>query len=194
MLYQQWNMSQIANCDYLIVILHVGASLQLCAWLLENEGSFKPRITDEDCTGASTSKETVRAYVQGEIVSYLRVPASTGESEVIQSLYLLVWCVSILRLFIFSPGQTERLPDSREADKLARAILLCVDMERGQSGAEISNTLESLLSPLLETLSRVSTNIYLPLRKSDKSLQLVLRLFQLGEIPRSQRDGAEQGL
>ncbi|XP_035767959.1 probable methyltransferase TARBP1 [Neolamprologus brichardi] len=141
---------------------------QLCAWLLENEGSFKPRITDEDCTGASTSKETVRAYVQGEIVSYLRVPASTG--------------------------QTERLPDSREADKLARAILLCVDMERGQSGAEISNTLESLLSPLLETLSRVSTNIYLPLRKSDKSLQLVLRLFQLGEIPRSQRNGAEQGL
>uniref|UniRef100_A0A669E0X2 tRNA (guanosine(18)-2'-O)-methyltransferase TARBP1 n=1 Tax=Oreochromis niloticus TaxID=8128 RepID=A0A669E0X2_ORENI len=132
---------------------------QLCAWLLENEGSFKPRITDEDCTGASTSNETIRAHVQGEIVSYLRVPASTGESE--------------------------RLPDSREADKLARAILLCVDMERSQSGAEISNTLESLLSPLLETLSRVSTNIYLPQRKSDKSLQLVLRLFQLGKIPRS---------
>uniref|UniRef100_A0A669C9P9 tRNA (guanosine(18)-2'-O)-methyltransferase TARBP1 n=1 Tax=Oreochromis niloticus TaxID=8128 RepID=A0A669C9P9_ORENI len=135
---------------------------QLCAWLLENEGSFKPRITDEDCTGASTSNETIRAHVQGEIVSYLRVPASTGE-----------------------------LPDSREADKLARAILLCVDMERSQSGAEISNTLESLLSPLLETLSRVSTNIYLPQRKSDKSLQLVLRLFQLGKIPRSQRDGAD---
>lgn len=98
------------------------------------------------------------------------------------------------KAFYLLPGQTERLPDSREADRLARAILLCVDMERGQSGAEISNTLESLLSPLLETLSRVSTNIYLPLRKSDKSLQLVLRLFQLGEIPRSQQDGAEQGL
>lgn len=76
----------MANCDYLIIILHVGASLQLCAWLLENEGSFKPRITDEDCTGASTSNETIRAHVQGEIVSYLRVPASTGESEVIQLL------------------------------------------------------------------------------------------------------------
>lgn len=98
------------------------------------------------------------------------------------------------KAFYLLPGQTERLPDSREADRLARAILLCVDMERGQSGAEISNTLESLLSPLLETLSRVSTNIYLPLRKSDKSLQLVLRLFQLGEILRSQQDGAEQGL
>uniref|UniRef100_A0A3B4GW00 tRNA (guanosine(18)-2'-O)-methyltransferase TARBP1 n=1 Tax=Pundamilia nyererei TaxID=303518 RepID=A0A3B4GW00_9CICH len=121
---------------------------QLCAWLLENEGSFNDTV----------------AVSAGLVCVYFK------------AFYLL-------------PGQTERLPDSREADKLARAILLCVDMERGQSGAEISNTLESLLSPLLETLSRVSTNIYLPLRKSDKSLQLVLRLFQLGEIPRSQQDG-----
>lgn len=77
---------------------------------------------------------------------------------------------------------------------MARAILLCVDMERNQLGAEISNTLESLLSPLLDTLSRVSTNIYLPLRKSDKSLQLMLRLFQLGETPSCQHFGEEQGL
>ncbi|XP_035519798.1 LOW QUALITY PROTEIN: probable methyltransferase TARBP1 [Morone saxatilis] len=139
---------------------------QTCAWLLENEGSLKPRILDGDCTDATTKKETVRSYVQSEIHAYLRVPASTGH--------------------------TERLPDLREADKLARAILLCVDMERNQLGAEISNTLESLLSPLLDTLSRVSTNIYLPLRKSDKSLQLVLRLFQLGGTPSCQHAGKEQ--
>ncbi|XP_008276956.1 probable methyltransferase TARBP1 [Stegastes partitus] len=140
---------------------------QLCTWLLDHEGSFKPRIAAGDCTGTSTNKETVRAYVQGEILNYLRVPASTG--------------------------QTERLPDFREADKLARAILLCVDMERSRAGAEISSDLDSLLSPLVDTLSRVSTNIYLPLRKSDKSLQLVLRLFQLGAMPNCQRVGAEQG-
>ncbi|XP_029305758.1 probable methyltransferase TARBP1 [Cottoperca gobio] len=139
---------------------------QSCAWLLDNEGSFKPRIMDGDCTGAATKKETVRSYVQSEMNTYLRVPASTGH--------------------------TERLPDSREADKLARAILLCVDMERNQLGAEIGNTLESLLSPLLDTLSRVSTNIYLPLRKSDKSLQLMLRLFQLGGTPSCQHVGEEQ--
>ncbi|XP_040906647.1 probable methyltransferase TARBP1 isoform X2 [Toxotes jaculatrix] len=140
---------------------------QLCSWLSDNEGSFKPRIMDGDSTGAATKKETVRGYVQGEIHAYLRVPASTG--------------------------QTERLPDSKEADKLARAVLLCVDMEKSQPGEDITNTLESLLSPLLDTLSRVSTNIYLPLRKSDKSLQLVLRLFQLGEPPSCQQAGAEQG-
>ncbi|XP_044070837.1 probable methyltransferase TARBP1 [Siniperca chuatsi] len=139
---------------------------QSCAWLLDNEGSFKPRIMDGDCAGAATRRETVRGYVQSQIHTYLRVPVSTGH--------------------------TERLPDPREADKLARAILLCVDMERNQLGAEICNTLESLLSPLLDTLSRVSTNIYLPLRKSDKSLQLVLRLFQLGGIPRCQHFGEER--
>ncbi|XP_039995691.1 probable methyltransferase TARBP1 isoform X2 [Xiphias gladius] len=140
---------------------------QLCAWLSDNEGSFKLRIMDGDAPGAATKKETVRGYVQGEIHAYLRVPASAG--------------------------QTERLPDSKEADKLARAILLCVDMEKSQPGTDIGNTLESLLSPLLDTLSRVSTNIYLPLRKSDKSLQLVLRLFQLGGTPRCQRAGEERG-
>uniref|UniRef100_A0AAQ5YJS7 tRNA (guanosine(18)-2'-O)-methyltransferase TARBP1 n=1 Tax=Amphiprion ocellaris TaxID=80972 RepID=A0AAQ5YJS7_AMPOC len=87
---------------------------------------------------------------------------------------------------LFSLGQSERLPDPREADKLARAILLCVDMERSRTGAEISNNLQSLLSPLVDTLSRVSTNIYLPLRKSDKGLQLALRLFQLGAVPNLQ--------
>uniref|UniRef100_A0A8D3BYZ4 tRNA (guanosine(18)-2'-O)-methyltransferase TARBP1 n=1 Tax=Scophthalmus maximus TaxID=52904 RepID=A0A8D3BYZ4_SCOMX len=122
---------------------------QVCAWLSDNEGSFKPRIVDGgDSAGSATKKETVR-------------------------------------------GQTERLPDPKEADKLARAILLCVDMEKSRPGTEIGNTLESLLSPLLDTLSRVSTNIYLPLRKSDKSLQLVLRLLQLGRTPRSV--GGEQG-
>ncbi|XP_076599642.1 tRNA (guanosine(18)-2'-O)-methyltransferase TARBP1 isoform X1 [Chaetodon auriga] len=139
---------------------------QLCAWLLDNEGSFKPRILVGDGSGAATTKETVRSYVQSEIYTYLKVPASIGHAE--------------------------RLPDLREADKLARAILLCVDMERGELGAEISNTLESLLSPLLDTLSRVSTNIYLPVRKSDKSLQLVLRLFQLGRTPGCQHAGEEQ--
>ena len=96
--------------------------------------------------------------------------------------------------FSCTPGQTEKLPDFREAEKLARAILLCVDMERNRLEADIGNVLESLLSPLLDTLSRVSTNLYLPQRKSDKSLQLVLRLLQLGTMPCCQRAGAEEGL
>uniref|UniRef100_A0A3Q3IHR2 tRNA (guanosine(18)-2'-O)-methyltransferase TARBP1 n=1 Tax=Monopterus albus TaxID=43700 RepID=A0A3Q3IHR2_MONAL len=121
--------------------------IQLCAWLSDSEGSFKPRIMDGD----AANKETVRSYVQSEIQTYLRVPACTGRSEA--------------------------LPDPREADKLAMAVLLCVDMEKSHPGTEIGNTLESLLSSLLDTLSRVSTSVYLPVRKSDKSLQLMLRLL-----------------
>uniref|UniRef100_A0A3Q3B3U0 tRNA (guanosine(18)-2'-O)-methyltransferase TARBP1 n=1 Tax=Kryptolebias marmoratus TaxID=37003 RepID=A0A3Q3B3U0_KRYMA len=96
------------------------------------------------------------------------------------------------RLSSCRTGRPERLPDCREADKLARAILLCVDMERIRLGAE--SLLSPLLSPLLDTLSRISTNIYLPVRKSDKSLQLLLRLLQLGAEPRCQRAGGEEGL
>ncbi|MEQ2212962.1 hypothetical protein XENOCAPTIV_007457, partial [Xenoophorus captivus] len=78
--------------------------------------------------------------------------------------------------FSWHTGQAERLPDSREADKLARAILLCVDMERRQTGEKTSETLRSLLSPLLDTLSRVYTNIYLPVRKSDKKDDVIFAI------------------
>ncbi|XP_034465006.1 probable methyltransferase TARBP1 [Hippoglossus hippoglossus] len=172
------DVSAVSLDDFFSFLMHFRAeeslcrgtqiSSQVCVWLSNNEGSFKPRIVvDGDSTGAASKKETVRSYVEGEMQAYLRVPASTGQSE--------------------------RLPDSKEADKLARAILLCVDMEKSQPGTELSKTLESLLSPLLDTLSRVSTNIYLPLRKSDKSLQLVLRLLQLERSPRCQGVGGEQG-
>lgn len=109
--------------------------------------------------------------------------------------YFWIFTVIAGQFFFRSAGQAERLPDCKEADKLARAILLCVDMEKDQPGTEISETLESLLAPLLDTLSRVSTNIYLPVRKSDKSLQLMLRLFQLGGgTPCAPCDGEVKGL
>lgn len=140
---------------------------QVCAWLSNNENSFKPRKMDGQSAESFTIRETVGNYVKEEMLTYLRVPASTGE--------------------------TEKLPDPKEADKLARAVLLCVDMERSGQGAEISKTLESLLSPLLDTLSRLSTNIYSPLRKSDKSLQLALRLLQLVAAPSCQRVSEKPG-
>ncbi|XP_055083217.1 probable methyltransferase TARBP1 [Periophthalmus magnuspinnatus] len=123
---------------------------QVCIWLMNNEHSFKP-INYKD-----QEKESIKVYVQNEIHNYLKVPASTGQSE--------------------------RLPDVSEAAKLARAILLCADMEMCLPARDVNNSLESLLSPLWDTLSRVSTNIYLPLRKSDKSLQLMLQLLLQGGI------------
>ncbi|CAB1343892.1 unnamed protein product, partial [Coregonus sp. 'balchen'] len=136
---------------------------QLCDWLAESEGSFRPCVRESgDGTSTSTSpeRETVRGYVQQQMEAFLRVPASTE--------------------------QTDSVPDPGEAELLARAILLCVDTEertqRSSGGEEttgVSSGMESVLRPLLDTLSRLHTNVYLPLRKTDKSLQLLLRLLQL---------------
>nr|XP_023997387.1 probable methyltransferase TARBP1 [Salvelinus alpinus]XP_023997388.1 probable methyltransferase TARBP1 [Salvelinus alpinus] len=85
-----------------------------------------------------------------------------------------------------SSDQIDSVPDPGEAELLAKAILLCVDIEgrtQRRSGGEettgVSGGMDSLLRPLLDTLSRLHTNVYLPLRKTDKSLQLLLRLLQL---------------
>uniref|UniRef100_A0A8K9WZ18 tRNA (guanosine(18)-2'-O)-methyltransferase TARBP1 n=1 Tax=Oncorhynchus mykiss TaxID=8022 RepID=A0A8K9WZ18_ONCMY len=135
---------------------------QLCDWLADSEGSFRPCVRESaDGTSTSTSpeRETVRGYVQHQMELFLRVPASTD--------------------------QTDSVPDPGEAELLAKAILLCVDIEgrTPRSGGEqttgVSGGMDSLLRPLLDTLSRLHTNVYLPLRKTDKSLQLLLRLLQL---------------
>lgn len=55
---------------------------QLCAWLSENKGRFKPGPLGGDCSGDPTEKETVQSYVQQEINTYFRVPASTGKSQI----------------------------------------------------------------------------------------------------------------
>ncbi|KAM9808627.1 probable methyltransferase TARBP1 isoform X2 [Syngnathus typhle] len=130
---------------------------EVCVWLSSNEGHFK--IMPRDGDGTASSKETIKAYVQFKIHQFLSVPACTG--------------------------QTQRLPDPKEADKLARSILLCTDIERKHPGAKIGDTLQALLSPLVDTLNRVGPNIYMALKKSDKSLQLVLRLLQLRETPKA---------
>ncbi|XP_036816809.1 probable methyltransferase TARBP1 isoform X2 [Oncorhynchus mykiss] len=133
---------------------------QLCDWLDDSEGSFRPCVRESaDGTSTSSEIETVRGYVQHQMEFFLRVPASTD--------------------------QTDSVPDPGEAELLAKAILLCVDIEgrTQRSGGEqttgVSGGMDSLLRPLLDTLSRLHTNVYLPLRKTDKSLQLLLRLLQL---------------
>lgn len=77
---------------------------------------------------------------------------------------------------------------------MARAVLLCADVERARPAAETSDVLEPLLSPLLDTLGRIGTNVYLPVRKSDKSLQLVLRLCRLARMSGCQPATDERGL
>ncbi len=76
----------------------------------------------------------------------------------------------------FLAGQSGSLPDPGEAELLARAVLLTADLQQTRSEEP---GLELLLPPLLDVLRRLGTNVYLVLHKTDKSLQLLLRLLQL---------------
>uniref|UniRef100_A0AAY4CYJ9 tRNA (guanosine(18)-2'-O)-methyltransferase TARBP1 n=1 Tax=Denticeps clupeoides TaxID=299321 RepID=A0AAY4CYJ9_9TELE len=130
---------------------------QLCQWLLENEGKFAPTVGNPDAPGrhqTETGIINVRTYVQQRLEVFLVAPAMTD--------------------------QADSLPDPGEAEVLARAILLSADMDVTRLGEEeAAGRLETLLRPLLEVLRRLSTNVYLPVCKSDRSLQLLLRLLQL---------------
>lgn len=54
-------------------------SPQVCVWLSDNEGTFKPPTPE---TGDAIKSETVRCYIQHELETYLRVPASNGRSDI----------------------------------------------------------------------------------------------------------------
>ncbi|XP_030628121.1 probable methyltransferase TARBP1 [Chanos chanos] len=141
---------------------------ELCDWLLVNEGGFRPAVRDEGPgvqlhAGGNSSptpqKASVRSYIQLRLEAFLAVPASSD--------------------------QTEMVPDSGEAELLARAVILFADTVKLRRGdQQVGEELETLLNPLLGVLRKISTNIYLPLRKTDKSLQLLLRLLQLRNKPK----------
>ncbi|XP_077092541.1 tRNA (guanosine(18)-2'-O)-methyltransferase TARBP1 isoform X4 [Siphateles boraxobius] len=129
---------------------------ELCNWLQTNEGRFL--LTDGDLgsselrTATSDSKvASIFSYVQQRLKTFLAVPANSAD-------------------------QKGSLPDPAEAELLARAVLLTADL---QNTSNEEPGLELLLQPLLDVLQRLSTNVYLVLHKTDKSLQLLLRLLQL---------------
>uniref|UniRef100_A0A8C3FDV0 TAR (HIV-1) RNA binding protein 1 n=1 Tax=Chrysemys picta bellii TaxID=8478 RepID=A0A8C3FDV0_CHRPI len=72
------------------------------------------------------------------------------------------------------------MPDWFEAKLVATMILLAADVEEmknKQSNAERVE-LKSFLHPLLDVLLKLGTNAYIPTLKTDKSLQLLLKLLQ----------------
>ncbi|KAG5266487.1 hypothetical protein AALO_G00232640 [Alosa alosa] len=143
---------------------------EVCDWLMNNEDKFRSTVgksstvtpQEVELTSVATEEASVEGYVQRRLEAFLTVPASAEP--------------------------TDSLPDGGEADLLALAILLWADVaeSRGGDGGNVQEALERLLLPLVDVLRRLSTSLYLPLRKSDKSLQLLLRLLQL----RRRRTGA----
>ncbi|XP_066553070.1 probable methyltransferase TARBP1 isoform X2 [Amia ocellicauda] len=132
-----------------------GLWTRLCDWLHTSEGLFRsagPRRGAEDGSGPLSS------YVQNLLDSFLRVPASAEPAGPV--------------------------PGWAEAELVGRAVLLAADLEQrraqsGEVGVPESPGLPQLLRPLLDTLHRVGTSVYLPVCKTDRSLQLLLSLLRL---------------
>ncbi|NWW94794.1 TARB1 methyltransferase, partial [Rhynochetos jubatus] len=128
--------------------------IELCSWLQVNDRCFRKPITS-DFEHQDTS--ALCQYVRSLVVEYLKTPASEGEN-----------CF---------------MPDWFEAKLAATMILLAADMEQmrnkysGKSNIEWIE-LKAFLNPLLDVLMHLGSNAYIPTLKTDKSLQLLLKLLQ----------------
>ncbi|XP_011542565.1 tRNA (guanosine(18)-2'-O)-methyltransferase TARBP1 isoform X2 [Homo sapiens] len=132
-----------------------GTSLwtELCDWLRVNESYFKPSPT---CSSIGLHKTSLNAYVKSIVQEYVKSSAwETGEN-----------CF---------------MPDWFEAKLVSLMVLLAVDVEGMKtqySGKQrTENVLRIFLDPLLDVLMKFSTNAYMPLLKTDRCLQLLLKLL-----------------
>ncbi|XP_066515333.1 probable methyltransferase TARBP1 [Hoplias malabaricus] len=122
---------------------------ELCSWLQANEGNFRPSEGS-----SSTAPERISVHISRCLKAFLTVAVSSD--------------------------QIDSVPDPGEAESLARALLLSLDLEQSRREKKPDNDgqlVEQLLSPLSDVLRRLSTSVYLPLHKTDKSLQLMLQLL-----------------
>ncbi|CAH2251205.1 probable methyltransferase TARBP1 [Pelobates cultripes] len=129
---------------------------ELCTWLCNNDKLFKKSIGIE--CAHDKKRSSLSMFTQSLAEDYLKVPPSKGDNEL--------------------------MPDWFESRLVATMILLAADVEilRHSKTDRATNELTEMkcfLIPLLETLSKLNTNAYMPTLKTDKSLQLLLKLLQL---------------
>nr|XP_019602541.1 PREDICTED: probable methyltransferase TARBP1 isoform X2 [Rhinolophus sinicus] len=132
-----------------------GTSLwtELCDWLRVNEGCFGQSST---CTSFELHEtSSLNAYVKNLVQEYIKAPAWEKEK-----------C---------------DMPDWSEAGLVALMVLLAVDVEGTKSQYSekriTQNVLRIFLDPLLDALMKLGTNAYMPLLKTDRCLQLLLKLL-----------------
>ncbi|XP_043367321.1 probable methyltransferase TARBP1 isoform X4 [Dermochelys coriacea] len=128
--------------------------MELCYWLYTHDRCFRKSI---NCQVEHQERSSLSVYVCTLVEDYLKAPASKREN-----------CF---------------MPDWFEAKLVATMILLAADVEEVKNKhSKKSNTerveLKSFLHPLLDVLLKLGTNAYIPTLKTDKSLQLLLKLLQ----------------
>ncbi|NWQ76051.1 TARB1 methyltransferase, partial [Columbina picui] len=128
--------------------------MELCSWLQVNDRCFRKSATSDF---EHQEKSSLYQYVRSLVREYLKTPVSEREN-----------C---------------SMPDWFEAKLVATMILLAADVEQmrnkcsGKSNIEWIE-LEAFLNPLLDVLMKLGSNAYIPTLKTDKSLQLLLKLLQ----------------
>ncbi|XP_062497890.1 probable methyltransferase TARBP1 [Pezoporus occidentalis] len=128
--------------------------MELCSWLQANERCFRKSVTSDF---EHQETPSLCQYVCSLVGEYLKTPVSEREN-----------CF---------------MPDWFEAKLVATMILLAADVEQmrnkhsGKSNIEWIE-LEAFLNPLLDVLMKLGSNAYIPTLKTDKSLQLLLKLLQ----------------
>ncbi|XP_057591947.1 probable methyltransferase TARBP1 isoform X2 [Hippopotamus amphibius kiboko] len=133
-----------------------GTSLwtELCDWLRVNETCFR---RSSACSSIGLHKtSSLNAYVKNLVQEYVTSPAWEG-------------------------GKNCRMPDWFEAKLVAMMVLLAIDVEGMKSQysekRRTQNVLRIFLDPLLDALVKCGTNAYMPLLKTDRCLQLLLKLL-----------------
>ncbi|XP_060099002.1 probable methyltransferase TARBP1 isoform X2 [Heteronotia binoei] len=123
----------------------------LCDWLHANDKHFQRPLSYV----VPQDKTLLNVYVQFLVQDYLKTPVAND-------------CL---------------MPDWFEARLVAIMILLAADVEEmtyeyNGTGNTEQIELKVLLNPLLDVLLKLGTNPYIPTLKTDKSLQLLLKLLQ----------------
>ncbi|XP_069463465.1 probable methyltransferase TARBP1 isoform X2 [Ambystoma mexicanum] len=126
---------------------------QVCDWLYTNDNYFRSSFICDTCQ----DKTLLNIYVKGLVEDYLQASPSDGEINLV--------------------------PDLFDAKLVATMILLALDVNEQDSKVTAGRNIECkeltcLLYPLLDSLMKLSTNPYLPTRKTDRSLQLLDMLLQ----------------
>ncbi|XP_070638056.1 probable methyltransferase TARBP1 isoform X1 [Bos indicus] len=128
--------------------------MELCDWLRINESYFKQSSSCSSTGLHETS--SLNAYVRNLVQEYIRSSAWEG-------------------------GENSCMPDWFEAKLVALMVLLAIDVERMKSQysekRRTQNVLRIFLDPLLDALVKFGTNAYMPLLKTDRCLQLLLKLL-----------------
>ncbi|XP_050172508.1 probable methyltransferase TARBP1 isoform X2 [Myiozetetes cayanensis] len=127
---------------------------ELCSWLQVNDTCFRKSVTS-DFEHQETS--SLCQYVHSLVEKYFKTPPSEREN-----------CF---------------MPDWFEAKLVATMILLAADVKQMKNKYSAKSNiewieLEAFLNPLLDVLMKLGSNAYIPTLKTDKSLQLLLKLLQ----------------